>query len=69
MNNKEYTPKQIEIQAKCFQLLRRKVDNYFDVQDKLPDFIKDEDPDEAIGTIARWILEENSAEAFGEEDI
>jgi hypothetical protein len=69
MNQKQFTPKQLEIQARCFQLLRRKVDAYYDAQDKMPDFIKDEDPDEMIGTIARWILEENSAEAFGEEEI
>jgi len=67
MQIKEYTPEQIQIQAKCFQLLRYNVEQYFAGQKLLPDFLKEEDTDSGIGAVTRWILEENSEEAFGEE--
>ncbi len=67
MQIEEYTPEQIQIQAKCFQLLKKKVEGYHKYQDTLPSFLKDENLDTGVGEITRMILGENSEEAFGEE--
>lgn len=57
-----FTPEQLERQAGCFRLLSQRIAEHYQLQSVYPDFLKNgsDANDEAVGTIARWILEENA---------
>lgn len=64
----KYTPEQIEIQAKCFQLLVYRINQQYKAHKNEPwSPQKDYSNDVMIGSIARWIIEDNHFDAFGKE--